>query len=90
MSDSDPPAWPPGWDLAGWDVEPGDAAACYPNLEGVGLEEQRRAMIGFALIAAQVPVKPLADFAQAVLGLARLFEQGQLPEPEPPRLARVK
>ena len=73
-----------------WDLEPGDATACYPNLEGISLEEQRRAMIGFALIAAQVPVKPLADFAAMVLGLAQLFEHGQLAESEPPRLSRVK
>lgn len=77
-------------DLPSWELEPGDASACYPNLEGIGLEEQRRATIGFALIAAQVPVKPLADFATMVLGLAQLFERGQLAEPEPPRLARVK
>jgi hypothetical protein len=77
-------------DLPAGEVEPGDASACYPNLEGVSLEEQRRAMIGFALIEAQVPVKPLADFAAMVLGLAQLFEQGQLSEPEPPRLTRVK
>ena len=73
-----------------WEAEAGEAWAAYPNLEGIALEEQRRATIGFALIAAQVPVKPLADFAAMVSGLARLFESGQLPEPEPPRLARVK
>ena len=77
-------------DLPSGDGEPGDASACYPNLEGISLEEQRRAMIGFALIEAQVPVKPLADFAAMVLGLAQLFQQGQLSEPEPPRLTRVK
>ncbi len=77
-------------DLPEWEIEAGDAAACYPNLEGISLEEQRRAAIGFALIAAQVPVKPLGDFAAMVLGLAHLFEHGYLAEPEPPRLARVK
>lgn len=64
--------------------------AAYPNLEGVALEEQRRAAIGLALIAAQIPVKPLADFAAMVLGLARLFQHGDLAEPEPPKLTRVK
>jgi len=62
----------------------------YPNLAGVPLEEQRRATIGFALIAAQIPVKPLADFAAMVVGLAELFRDGQPAEPEPPRLTRVK
>ena len=79
-----------GDDLTAWELEPGDPEASYPNLEGISLEEQRRAAIGLALVAAQVPVKPLADFAAMVVGLAQLFEQGQLPEPEPPRLARVK
>jgi hypothetical protein len=77
-----------------WEAEAGEVWAEYPNLEGIALEEQRRATIGFALIAAQVPVKPLADFAAMVNGLAKLFESGVLPEAEPPRgpnlLARVK
>jgi hypothetical protein len=74
-----------------WEVETGETWVEYPNLEGIALEEKRRASIGFALIAAQLPVKPLADFAAMVTGLARLFETGQLGEPEPPpRLSRVK